>query len=89
MGSVVGDQRRQESVKATFKVASSLRTSRLRALLAKTPLRQSALLRLVRPDDGVRAYASAITSISTNTSLGKRETSTVDRAGGVMLKNRP
>lgn len=54
----------------------------------------NAPLQTLRPllgclDEGVRAYARAITSISTSTSLGKRDTSTVERAGGVMLKNRP
>jgi hypothetical protein len=35
---------------------------------------------------GPQSYASAITSISTSTSLGRRATSTVDRAGGATLK---
>jgi len=35
------------------------------------------------------SYSSAITSISTSTSFGKREASTVDRAGGVELKYLP
>src|SRR5581483_726444 len=35
------------------------------------------------------SYASAITSISTSTSLGSRATSTVDRAGGACVKYRP
>ena len=34
-------------------------------------------------------YASAITSISTSTSFGKRATSTVERAGGAVLKYFP
>src|SRR5580693_5625499 len=36
-----------------------------------------------------RIYSSAMTSISTNTSFGRRETSTVERAGGVELKYLP
>ncbi len=35
------------------------------------------------------SYSRAITSISTSTSFGKRETSTVDRAGGAELKYLP
>ena len=34
-------------------------------------------------------YSSAITSISTSTSLGRRATSTVERAGGAELKYFP
>jgi hypothetical protein len=34
-------------------------------------------------------YSSAITSISTSTSFGKRATSTVERAGGAVLKYLP
>jgi len=34
-------------------------------------------------------YSSAITSISTSTSFGNRETSTVERAGGAELKYLP
>jgi hypothetical protein len=36
-----------------------------------------------------QSYAHAITSISTRTSLGSRAASTVERAGGATLKNRP
>ncbi len=49
---------------------------------------------LGRPDEDVwayvdRGYVNAMTSISTKTSLGRRDTSTVERAGGAAWKNRP
>src|ERR1700739_19406 len=53
------------------------------------PRKNSQILRVFCVLRGFHFHSSAITSISTSTSFGRRATSTVERAGGAVLKYLP
>jgi hypothetical protein len=58
-------------------------------LIIPSSLKSSMVQSGARVSPGKMSYARAITSISNNTSLGSRATSTVERAGGETLKYFP